>query len=67
MNLTYGMNLEVDYNIEGEDKARFWDIKQYTKYLYASRSFPLVLSGGASIQGLPKGRKSYERWPHRLN
>lgn len=63
MGLTHGMNLEVDYDIKGADKARFWDNKQFTKYLYANRQFPVIWSGGGSIQSFPKGSGSYERWP----
>ena len=42
MDLTQGKNLEVDYNIEGEDKACLWDNKQFTKYLYANRQFRVI-------------------------
>ena len=62
MDSSHGMNQEVDYDIEGDDKTRFWDNKQFTKYLYSNRPFPLIWSGGGSIQGLPKGRRSYEKW-----
>ena len=42
MDLSHGMSHKVSYNIEGDDKAKVWDNKQFTKCLYANRPFPLL-------------------------
>ena len=55
--LARGSAHEVDYPVAGDDKARFWDNKQFTKHLYSNRPFPPLWSGGGSIQALPKGKR----------
>ena len=44
-NTSRGSAHEVDYNIGGDDKERFWGNPRFTQYLYSNRSFPLLWIG----------------------
>ena len=50
--LCRGLAHEVDYDIEGDNKAHFCDNKQLTQYLYANRPFPLMWNSGGIIQNM---------------
>ena len=57
MVLSRGPAHEVDYDIDGDDKERFWDNQQFTQHLYSNSPFPPLWSGGGTIQPLPKGKR----------